>query len=71
MERLEVTLLDRHGETVKAALRSGATVIVALRLGAAQWEPLYAMCGVRRVGLPAGFALSLEAVASLEAAMFT
>jgi hypothetical protein len=70
MEQMEATVLDRPGETVKAALRSGVVVIVALRLGAAQWEPLYAMCGCRRVALSWSFCFSLEAIAALEAATF-
>jgi hypothetical protein len=71
MEHLEATVLARPGETTKAAVRSGAIVIVALRLGAALWEPLYATCGPRRVALPGSFCLSLEAIAALEAATFT
>lgn len=71
MEAPEAIMLGERGEAAKAALRSGALVIVALRLGAARWEPLYATCGPRRVALPSGFSLSLEAIAVLEAATLT
>ncbi len=64
-------LLETSGERAKGALRLGAVVIVALRLGAASWEPLYAMSGLRRVELPPDYYLPIRAVAALEAALFT
>jgi hypothetical protein len=69
MRKLEALVLGESGETTRAAYRSGALVVVALRLGADRWEPLYAMCGVHRVSLPRSFCLSLEAVAALETAV--
>lgn len=70
MEGLEAQSISSPGEPVKAALRSGAVVIVALRLGVGEWEPLYAICGARRVSLPRQFCWTIEAIGALEMAAF-
>lgn len=71
MEALEAMVLDRPGEITRAALRSGTVVIVAIRLGAVRWKPLYAVSGPRQLELPKGFRLSLKAIAALETAVVT
>lgn len=70
MEQLEVVLLTSRGEAIRAALRRGPVVVVALRLGPGAWEPLYAICGQKRVGLPRRFCWTIEAIGALEAAAF-
>lgn len=71
MERLEATTISNPGEPIKAALRMGAVVVIALRLGAGVWEPLYAIYGTRRTALPQGFDWTLEAIGALEATALT
>lgn len=61
-------LLNSRGESTKAALRKGSILVVALRLGADAWEPLYAIVGPLRVELSPEFCWPLEAIAVLEAA---
>jgi hypothetical protein len=65
-EPLEATPISNPGEPIKAALRKGPIVIVALRLGPGRWEPLYAISGCRRVALPGDFGWSIEALGTLE-----
>jgi hypothetical protein len=69
MEQLEAVLLSSRGESIRAALRKGPVLVVALRLGADAWEPLYAILGSWRVELPLEFCWTLEAIAALEAAV--
>lgn len=71
MERLEATPISNPGEPIRAALRKGPVVVIALRLGPGAWEPLYATYGCRRVALSQHFCWSLEAIEVLEAAAFT
>jgi hypothetical protein len=52
MEQMEVTTISNPGEPIKAALRSGTFVVIALRLGPGVWEPLYAINGKRPAALP-------------------
>jgi hypothetical protein len=68
MEQLEAVVLNSPGESIKAALRTGPILVVAMRLGAGAWEPLYGLVGPCRVELPPEFCWTLEAVAVLEAA---
>jgi hypothetical protein len=68
-EPLEATPISNPGEPVKAALRRGPLVIVALRLGAGRWEPLYAIRGFDREALPCDFHWTLEAIGTLEMAV--
>lgn len=68
MERLHATSISNPGEPIRAALRDGAVVFVALRLGLGEWEPQYMLCDRRRVPLPPGFCWTLEAIGTLEAA---
>jgi hypothetical protein len=68
---LEARSIGAPGEPIKAALRSGAVVIVTLRLGVGEWEPLYAICGVRRVSLPRQFCWTIEAIGALEMTFLT
>jgi hypothetical protein len=42
MEQSEAVMLSSLGKSIKAALRKGPVLVVALRLGAGAWEPLYA-----------------------------
>ncbi len=71
MEPLEAVLLSSRGESIRAALRKGPVLVVALRLGAGAWEPLYAILGPWRVELPQEFCWPIEALATLEAATLT
>jgi hypothetical protein len=71
MERLEATTISNPDEPIKAAIRQGGVVMVAWRLGAGDWEPLYAIYGKKRAALPQGFNWTLEAIGALEAAVFT
>jgi hypothetical protein len=68
MEQLEAVVLNSRGASVRAALRTGPILVVALRLGAGAWEPLYGLVGPWRVELPQEFCWTLEALATLEAA---
>ncbi len=68
MEQLEAVVLNSHGESARAALRTGPILVVALRLGAGVWEPLYCLVGPWRVELPQEFCWTIEAIAALEAA---
>jgi hypothetical protein len=68
MEQLEAVVLNSRGASVRAALRTGPILVVAMRLAADAWEPLYAIVGPWRVGLPPEFCWTLEAIAVLEAA---
>jgi hypothetical protein len=45
MGRLEATTISNPDEPIKAAIRQGGVVVVALRLGPGDWEPLYAIYG--------------------------
>lgn len=69
MERLEATPISNPGEPIKAALRNGHVVVIALRLGPGQWEPLYAIDGRRRVALSRRFRWNIEDVGTLERAI--
>jgi hypothetical protein len=71
MEGLEAVLLNRRGAAIRAAIRKGPILVVALRLGVDAWEPLYAIVGTRRIELPPEFCWSLEAIATLEVAALT
>lgn len=71
MDRLEATPIGNPGEPVKAALRYGAVVVVALRLGPGEWEPLYAIYGLTRAALPRDFCWTPEAIGALEVSVFT
>jgi hypothetical protein len=71
MERLEATTISNPGEPIKAALRKGPVVVIALRLGPGVWEPLYAIYGQERKPLPRGFTWTLEAIGTLEATALT
>ncbi len=71
MEQLEAVVLNSRGELVRAALRTGPIVVVALRLGVGAWEPLYGIVGPWRVALPQEFCWTFEAVGVLEAAALT
>jgi hypothetical protein len=71
MERLEATPISNPGEPIRAALRKGPMVVIALRLGVGIWEPLYAIVGGCRVALPQDFCWSIEAVGVLEMATLT
>jgi hypothetical protein len=66
MEALEATPISNPGEPIRAALRKGPIVIIALRLDPGQWEPLYAIYGRQRVALPTCFCWTLEAIGTLE-----
>lgn len=68
---LEATTISNPGEPIKAALRKGPVVVIALRLGPGIWEPLYAIYGKKRTDLPEDFNWSLEAIGALEVAAFT
>lgn len=69
MNQLEATVISNPGEPMRAAVRGGAVVIFALRLGLGEWEPLYAAVnGSLRVALPQDFRWTLEAIGALEAA---
>ena len=68
MDQLEAVVLNSSGESIKAALRTGPILVVAMRLGAGAWEPLYGLVGTCRVELPPEFCWTLEAIAVLEAA---
>jgi hypothetical protein len=68
MEQLEAVVLNSRGASIRVALRTGPILVVALRLGAGAWEPLYGLVGPRRVELPSEFCWTLEAIAVLEAA---
>jgi hypothetical protein len=70
VDRLEATTISNPGEPIKAALRMGAVIVIALRLGPGIWEPLYAIYGKRRTALPRSFNWTLEAIGALEAAVF-
>jgi hypothetical protein len=65
---MEATPISNPGEPVKAALRKGAVVVIALRLGPGEWEPLYAIYGRKRVALPRCFYWTIEAICALEMA---
>lgn len=71
MEQLEAVLLNSRGESIRAALRKGPVVVIALRLGPGVWEPLYAICGCCRVALPGDFCWSIKAIDALEVAVLT
>jgi hypothetical protein len=71
MEQLEAVVLNSRGAATKAALRKGPVIVVALRLAADAWEPLYAIVGPSHIELPLEFCWSLEAIATLEAAALT
>lgn len=66
MVQLETVLLNNRGESIRAALRKGPVVVIALRLGPGAWEPLYAIHGKRRTVLPQGFDWTTEAIGALE-----
>jgi hypothetical protein len=70
MERLEATRINNPGEPIRAALRYGVVVVIALRRGPCEWEPLYAIFGCRCVPLPRNYNWTLEAIGALEAAAF-
>jgi hypothetical protein len=70
MEQLEAALLSSRGESTRAVLRTGPILVVAMRLGAGEWEPLYGLVGPWRVGLPQ-FCWTFEALVMLEAAAMT
>jgi hypothetical protein len=69
MQRLEATAISNPGEPIKAALRIGDVVVIALRLGPGHWEPLYAIYGGRRAALSRCFRWSIEDVGTLELAI--
>jgi hypothetical protein len=69
MERMEATPIYNPGEPIKAALRKGPVVLIALRLGPGEWEPLYAIHGCKRVALPRRFCWTIEAIGTLELAI--
>lgn len=71
VDRLEAVVLNSRGESVRAALRTGPILVIALRLGADAWEPLYGLVGPWRVDLPKEFCWTLEAIAALEAVALT
>jgi hypothetical protein len=71
MEPLEAKSISTTGKPIKAALRKGPVVVIALRLGPGEWEPLYAIYGERCISLPQRFKWTLEAIGALEAAAFT
>lgn len=71
MDQLEAAVLNSRGESIRVALRKGPILVIALRLGADTWEPLYAIIGGRRVELPQEFCWTLEAISVLEAAALT
>jgi hypothetical protein len=66
MEQLEAKSISNPGEPIKAALRKGPVVVIALRLGPGEWEPLYAIYGRNRVALPRRFCWTIEALGVLE-----
>ncbi len=68
---MEATTISNPGDPIKAALRKGPVVVIALRLGPGVWEPLYAMYGKRRTALPQDFKWTIEAIGVLEVAAFT
>jgi hypothetical protein len=68
MDQLEAVMLNHRGESARAALRKGSILVVAIRLAADAWEPLYAIVGPWRVELPPEFSWPLEAIAVLDAA---
>lgn len=70
MERLEAVPINNPGEPIRAALRKGTLVVIALRLGPGEWKPLYAINGLQRVSLPPRFCWTLEAIDVLEGAAF-
>jgi hypothetical protein len=43
VERMEAVPISNPGGPIKAALRKGPVVVIALRLGPDEWEPLYAI----------------------------
>jgi hypothetical protein len=69
MEPLEAVPMSNPGEPIKAALRKGPVVVIALRLGPGEWEPLYAIYGRNRVALPRCFCWTIEAIGTLELAI--
>jgi hypothetical protein len=71
MERLEAMRTSNPGKPIKVALRTGAIVVIAQRLGQGTWKPLYAIYGERRAALPQNFAWTHEAIGVLEAAALT
>lgn len=71
MEGVEAVPISNPGEPIRAALRKGPVVVIALRLGPGEWEPLYAINGLQRVALPRRFCWTLEAIGALEAAAFS
>jgi hypothetical protein len=70
MEMLEATTISNPGAPVKAALRNGPILVIALRLGPGEWEPLYAICAGMRIALPQNFHWTIEAIGALEVAAF-
>jgi hypothetical protein len=50
---LEAVALRCRGALVRAVPRTGPTLVVALRLGASAWEPLYGLVGPWRFGATA------------------
>lgn len=71
MEQLEAIPISGPGEPLRAALRKGPVVVIALRLGLGEWEPLYAILGRCRVGLPRDYCWSIEAIEALEMVTLT
>lgn len=69
MEPLEATTISNPGEPIKAALRKGAVVVIALRLGPGEWEPLYAIHDCKRVALPRRFCWTFYDIGTLEMAI--
>ncbi len=69
MERLEAVSISNPGQPIKAALRKGPVVVIALRLDPGEWEPLYAIYGRNRVALPRCFCWTIEAIGTLELAI--
>jgi hypothetical protein len=67
---MEAMPISNPGEPIKAALRKGPVVVIALRLGPGEWEPLYAIYGRRRVALPRRFCWSIEDIGTLETAIY-
>jgi hypothetical protein len=69
MDPMEATPISNPGEPIKAALRQGPVVVIALRLGPGEWEPLYAIYGRNRVALPRRFRWTIEDIGTLEMAI--
>ncbi len=59
---------DQQPRRARPALRKGPVVLIALRLGPGEWEPLYAIYGRKRVALPRRFCWTIEAICALEMA---